>query len=73
MNGPDQHKVIQAGITIIRRRDYTRVGSGEWQHEIIGKNMKAPNWVVLQKGFKSKAARDRVMVEMLKQPTIVED
>ena len=73
MNQRDHQKIIQAGFTILRRRDYRTVRSGEQQHEITAKHRRAPNWSVLHKGFKSKAERDRKMTELLADPHTLED
>ena len=66
MNGTDQKKVTAAGFTIIRRDDQPAI-------RIKYKMKGVTEWQTLQKGFISKAARDRVMTELLKTSMTIED
>jgi len=65
MNATDQIKVLDAGFVIIRRDHHNLLikhkgkGGHEWKH--------------LEKGFKSKAALDRRMAQLLTQKQIIED
>ena len=66
MNQTDQHKVMKAGFTIIRR-------SNEPSPRIKQKTLENPwTWVTLNK-FDTKAARDRAADELLKSDNFIED
>jgi hypothetical protein len=65
MDAKNQLKVIQAGFTIIRADDQPNV-------RIKAKNERYKDWATLEK-FDTKAARDRYMAELLKNPLVIED
>jgi hypothetical protein len=65
MNAKDQLKVIQAGFTILRFDDYPNI-------RIKIRNVEHKDWATLEV-FKTKAARDRYMADLLVDPFVVED
>ena len=69
MTAKDQLKVIKAGFTIIRKEG-AETFSGK---KIKYKNKDQTEWAVLEKDFKSNAAMERKVKELLKVSTIVED
>jgi hypothetical protein len=66
MLGRDQKKLTTAGYTLIRSDDSP-------SPRIKYKDAKHHEWTTLQKDFESKAARDRRMDELLKDPMIIQD
>lgn len=69
MNAKDQQKLVNAGFTIIRKEgEFAATGlrikvKGKGSHE----------WKTLEKDFPTRAALDRRMTELLKDPKTVED
>lgn len=64
MTQSDQLKVLNAGFTIIRA-DLFRMA--------IKTKKSGFDWRILEKGFPSKAALERRMKELLKDPQTIED
>ena len=69
MDATNQMKLIAAGFTIIRREHFNMNG----QLRIKYKGKGSHEWKTLEKGFASKAALERRMNELLKDPMTVED
>jgi predicted Rdx family selenoprotein len=70
MNATDQQKLVKAGFTIIRTE--LAPGSGD-NHRIKTKGSGSHEWKTLEKGFPTKAALERRVNELLKDPIIVQD
>lgn len=65
MTAKDQLKVLKAGLFIIREDQVNLT--------IKRKTEKQPDWHILQKGYKSKAALRRAMDELLVSANVIED
>ena len=66
MNQTDQSKVLDAGFTIVRERDVYGVhGVSDPTYHIYAKTKEKQEWHKLEGPFKSKAARDRRMKELM--------
>lgn len=72
MNASDQHKLVDAGFTIIRREDHL-YGHLRIKFKGTWGNVTRYEWSTLEKDFETKAALERRMKELLKDPMIVED
>lgn len=72
MNAKDQLKCLKAGFTIIRTDDHT--DDNGLRINIKAKTKKQTSWHNLYKeNFPSKAARDREVAKLLKDPMIIQD
>ncbi len=67
MTQTDQIKLCKAGFMIIRTRDIPESGD----HRIMYKEKSITEWRTYEKDFKSKAARDRRVKELLEDPKII--
>ena len=65
MTAKDQLKVLKAGLFIIREDQINLA--------IKRKTGNQPDWHILQKGYKSKAALRRAMDELLVSANVIED
>lgn len=68
MDATNQQKIIAAGFKIIRPEAHV-----QGQLRIKSKGPGGHEWKTLEKGFESKAALERRMKELLKDPMIVQD
>jgi len=68
----DKIKILNEGFTIIRSRNIQTVGMDQSKPHIMAMTKRQPQWHILEKGFKSKAARDRRMKELKKNLKIIE-
>lgn len=73
MNATNQQKLINAGFTIIRKEISTIGGDHHDNNRIKYKGTGSHEWKTLEKGFPTKAAIERRMKELLKDPKTVED
>lgn len=68
MDSTNQQKLLNAGFIIIRREINQQLG-----RKIKYKSSQQREWATLEKDFKSDAAVDRRMKELLIHPLTVED
>lgn len=72
MTATDQQKVLKAGFTIIRKRDFTRKNKSK-KFEIFQKTPKRTEWHSMDWLFTGVTERDTRIKQLLKDPKIVED
>lgn len=72
MTAKDQSKILKAGFTIIRKRDFER-GAKPKRFEIFQKTPERREWHSLDWNFASENARQIRILDLLMDPKIVED
>jgi hypothetical protein len=72
MTAKDQQKVLDAGFTIIRKRDFVRKNKQK-RFEIFQKTPERREWHSLEWSFSGVTERDKQISQLLTEPNIVED
>jgi hypothetical protein len=72
MTAKDQAKILNAGFTIIRKRDFVRKNKSK-RFEIFQKTPQRREWHSRNWLFSGVTERENTMKELLKNPTIIED
>lgn len=73
MTAKDQQKVLKAGFTIIRKRDFIRPCPRTKRFEIFQKTPERREWHSREWLFSGVTERDTKVKQLLKAPKIVED
>jgi hypothetical protein len=73
MTATDQQKVLKAGFTIIRKREFIRKGARPKRFEIFQKTPERHEWHSREWLFSGVTERDTKVKQLLNDPKIVED